>query len=159
MSIDELGEFGLERMDDDAIGGFLSSRGVGVLALPDDDGAYQIPMSYDYDDESALYFTYQVGEESRKRELSDAAGSADFLVYEADTAYNWECVQLSGSIEAVPESRRDAVREELDGAWRPAVLDDADLSAGVALYEFQIEDRSGVRHTGLPPGFDPDDTA
>lgn len=151
MSIDELREYGLVRMTDDEIRGFLSSQTVGVLGLPASPAPHLLPMSFGYDGDSSLYFTYLVGTESRKVELSERADAAGFLVYRVDSTFNWESAFLIGTLEEVPESEWDAVQEVADQAWRPSVLQTAELSGGVTVYEFRIEEQSGIKHTGLPP--------
>lgn len=151
MSIDELQTYGLVRMDDDEIEGFLSSQTVGVLALPTSAAPYVIPISFGYDGDSSLYFTYLVGSESRKVELSERADAASFLVYAVDSTFNWESACLTGRLEEVPESEWESVQETADEGWQPSVLRTAELSAGIKVYEFRIEERAGIKHTGLPP--------
>jgi hypothetical protein len=155
MAVDELDEFGLERMDDGEIGGFLSGQKTGVLGLPSPDGPYLLPISFGYDGDSSLYFTYVVGDDSRKQRLSDEAGTASFLVYTIDSLYSWESVYLTGTLVERPESDWDELADVLEDVWRPDVFRSAQR---VAVYEFRIDERSGLRQTGLPPGFErPDD--
>ena len=159
MSIDELGDYGLVRMDDTeidstVIDSFLTSRGVGVLGPPTDDGPYLLPMPFGYGGDSRLYFTYLVSSGSRKASLSDRVDAASFLVYKADTRFNWESVLLTGTLEEVPESEWETVRDVTDDVWRPDLFATANLSAGVVVYEFLIDERSGVKHIGLPPGME-----
>ena len=90
MSIDELEQFGLVRMDDAEIRSFLASQGTGVLGFPTADAPYLLPMSYGFDGESRLYFTYLVSSESRKATLSERTDVASMLVYKADTKFNWQ---------------------------------------------------------------------
>jgi nitroimidazol reductase NimA-like FMN-containing flavoprotein (pyridoxamine 5'-phosphate oxidase superfamily) len=155
MSVDELQALGMERMTDAEIGRFLSSQGVGVLGLSADEGPYMLPMSFGFDGEESLYFTYLVGEQSRKRELSERAGTAKFLVYKATSRFNWQSVVLTGSLSTVPESEWDDVDESMANAWHPDLFESAELSGGVAVYRFDIEERVGYKQTGLPPGFEP----
>jgi len=151
MSLDELQAYGLVQMDDDEIRGFLSSQSVGILALPASTAPYVIPISFGYDGDSSLYFTYLVGSESRKVELSERADAATFLVYSVDSTFNWESACLTGRLEEVPESEWETVQEVADEMWRPSALRTAELSGGIKMYEFQIEHQSGIKHTGLPP--------
>ena len=155
MSVEELSELGITRMEVDEMRGFLSSQRTGVLGLPASDGPYLLPLSYGFDGESTLYFTFLLGETSRKEELSDRAGSATFLVYDAQSAFTWESVVLSGTIEEVGEEGYDEAAGFLEGAWRPDLLEQAELSRGIAIYRFDVAEWAGLKHTGLPPGFEP----
>jgi hypothetical protein len=151
MTVETLGEYGVERMADRAIDEFLSSQGVGVLALPGEDLPYLIPLSFGYDGESALYFTYVLGESSGKREATERSDRARFLVYAAESAFVWRSVLLTGTIEPVPEAEWESHAAAMENAWRPDLFESAD--ADVELYRFAVTDRTGIRHAGLPPGF------
>jgi len=153
MSLDELGEYGMERMDADEIAQFLATQKTGVLGLPSEDGPYLLPITYGYDGESRLFFTFVLGASSRKETLSDRADGASFLVFRVDSPFVWESVLLSGGIGPLPESERDVALAELTDAWRPEVFEQADLSRGTRIYAFEIEARSGVKHASVPPGF------
>ncbi|MFC6974948.1 pyridoxamine 5'-phosphate oxidase family protein [Halomicroarcula sp. GCM10025709] len=152
MTVDSLESAGLTRMDEDAIEAFLESQRVGVLGLPAEDAPYMVPISYGYDGE-ALYFTFVGGPDSRKRQLVDRAETAGFLVYDVRSMFNWESVVLTGRPEAVPESELADLETVLEGAWRPEVFERAIASDDIVVYRFRIEDRDGIKHTGLPPGF------
>lgn len=152
MSLSELRDLGVSPMDDDAIATFLTTQGVGVLALPDAEVPYVLPLSFGYDGDDALYFTYVLGESSEKARLSERADRARFLVFAADSPFQWQSVLLTGTIEAVPREQWDDLA--LENAWRPALFEDAELSGGVTVYRFEIGEREGFRHTGLPPGFE-----
>jgi nitroimidazol reductase NimA-like FMN-containing flavoprotein (pyridoxamine 5'-phosphate oxidase superfamily) len=151
MTLDELGEYGMETMDDEEIQGFLSAQGTGVLGLPTDGAPYLLPLSFGFDGESTLYFTYLLGAESRKEELTARADAATFLVYDAPSAFNWESVVLTGTISAVPEERREPVTES---AWRPDLFRRAVEAGEVEVYRFDVDEQVGIRHTGLPPAFE-----
>jgi len=157
MSVNELQEYGLAEMTTDEIQSFLSSQKMGILGLPDDDAPYLLPLSFGYDGDTRLYFTYLLGPSSRKAALSEAAETASFLVYTVDTLYNWQSVLLSGRISAVPESAWDELEELLEDVWRPALLDRASLSGDIGVYEFRIDDQQGIKHQGLPPALEPAD--
>ena len=152
MTVDELGEYGMERMDDDAITGFLSARNMGVLGLPTGEEPYLLPMSYGFDGGRRLYFFYVVGADSRKADLSAAADSASFLVYSAETVFNWESVLLQGTLHELPTVKRAELADAAIPGWRPELFETASESEATLLYEFRIEEWDGVRHTGLPPG-------
>lgn len=157
MSVDELQEYGLVEMDDDEIRSFLTSQRMGVLGLPTDDAPYLLPISFGYDGDVRLYFTYLIGSSSRKKTLSDGIGTARFLVFKVDTMYNWQSALLTGTLSEVPESEWDALEETLSDTWRPSIFETATLSGDVAVYEFSIEEQSGIKHQGLPPALEPDD--
>ncbi|QFU81735.1 pyridoxamine 5'-phosphate oxidase family protein [Natronorubrum aibiense] len=157
MTVDGLSDYGMTRMDDDEISGFLSSQSVGVLGLPTDDVPVMRPMSFWFDGESCLYIVYVLGHSSRKAELTDRTDVARFLVYRADTPFNWMSVLLTGTIADVPESERDAILDEMELRWRPDVFEQASTESKTKLYRFQIDDQTGVKHLGLPPGLEPSD--
>jgi len=155
MTVDDLTEHGAERMDDEAIASFLSSQRIGVLGVPGDDGPPAMrPLSFAFDGEDSLYLLYVGGGESRKRDLSDRAESARFLVYSAETAFNWRSVLLSGRIERVPPSEVEALGEAATVPWQPDLLRAVGEGSDTALYRFSVDERVGLRHAGLPAGFD-----
>lgn len=156
MSVDELGELGMVRMDEAAMRDFLTNQAVGVLALPAEKGPYVIPLSYKFDGDSALYLVYALGAESRKEELTERAETARFLVYDAASPFDWQSVLLSGTIGQVPDAKWETIEAERGPSWRPELLEAAELSRGSKVYRFQIEEWVGIRHTGLPPGFEPE---
>ncbi|WP_336338405.1 pyridoxamine 5'-phosphate oxidase family protein [Haloarcula brevis] len=153
MTIDQLAEYGLEQMADEEIRAFLADHSTGVLGLPTADIPYLVPLSYGFDDGAALYFTYLLGESSRKADLTEQAGRGRFLVYDIETAFEWQSVMLDGDISRVPEAEWDDITALTQNAWRPNTLQTATTSGGVALYEFEITDLAGIRQTGLAPGF------
>ena len=153
MSIDELREYGLEAMNDREIQQFLSSQKVGVLGLPDADEPYLLPLSFGYDGEERLFFTYLLGSSSRKGTMSEETDTASFLVYKVDTMYNWQSVLLTGALTTVPEAEWDELEDTMREVWRPELFETASLSGDIELYEFRIHEQTGVKHQGLPPGF------
>ncbi|ELY58699.1 pyridoxamine 5'-phosphate oxidase family protein [Natronolimnohabitans innermongolicus] len=155
MATDELQAYGVREMSDDEIEAFLSVQTTGVLGLPDDAAPYLLPISYGYDGDRRLYFTYLEGAGSRKTTLSERADAASFLCYAVDTLYNWESALLSGSLNRVPESSWDEIDDHLADVWRPALLEDATLSGEVSVFEFRVDDWTGLKHQGLPPALEP----
>lgn len=153
MSIPQLQEYGLERMDDEAIERFVASHSVGVLGLPTDDAPYMIPMSYAFDGDSSIYFTYLLGESSQKQALTEQAALARFLVYATETSFNWRSVLLTGELSVIPEREYAEIEDLLSTQWRPQVLESVEREGDIAVYEFAIQRRTGMRHTGLPDGF------
>jgi nitroimidazol reductase NimA-like FMN-containing flavoprotein (pyridoxamine 5'-phosphate oxidase superfamily) len=151
MTVDEIQ---LTEMGDDAIRAFLANRKMGVLGLPTDDIPYLLPMSFGYDDESALYFTFVGGPESRKRRLIEQADGAGFLAYTAESPFSWESVLLSGTVEAVPDDEWADIVPVLEAAWRPDVIEAAMETEAVTVYRFSVGEWTGYKHTGLPPGFE-----
>jgi len=152
MTTSDLTAAGIDRMTETEIHDFLASQGTGVLGLPSTETPYLLPLSYGYD-EDTLYFTYLRGASSRKESLSESAGSAAFLVYTASSPFQWQSVLLEGTIERI-EDDDPAHDESVGNPWRPAVFDRIELPRGVQRYAFRIQDRSGLKHTGLPPAME-----
>jgi hypothetical protein len=152
MTVDELAEYGLERMDEDRVRGFLTSHAVGVLGLPDEGAPYMLPLSYVFE-EWRLYFTYLLGESSRKGGLTERAGRAGFLVYDVETQFTWRSVLVSGNLRAIPEAEWPDFENHPRNAWRPDVLRGATTAGGVEVYELDIEEWDGIQQVGLAPGF------
>jgi len=150
MTIDELEAYGTERMDGGEIDQLLSNRTTGVLALPAEGAPSMRPLSFHFDGDAALHFVYVVGEESRKSELSERADAARFLVYSMETPFNWRSVLLAGTIERVPEDEADAVGDVMAAA-RPDLFERALSAEATELYRFDVEERTGIKHLGLPP--------
>lgn len=153
MTVEQLEAYGLEQMDDEEMHDFLSAHSTGVLGLPTTDVPYLLPLSYGFDDGACLYFTYLLGDSSQKAELTERAGRGRFLVYDIDTAFEWQSVMLAGDISSVPEDEWSEITAMTQNAWRPNTLQTATTSGGVALYEFEITDLAGIRQTGLAPDF------
>lgn len=154
MTLDELTEYDVVQMTDEEMGGFLSSHSVGVLGLPTDAAPSLRPMSFWFDGESTLYLLYILGETSRKHELSARTELARFLVYSAETMFNWRSVLLTGTLDAVPESEWEKVQAAVEDAWRPDVFRQAISDDNVILYRFDITEQTGLKSTGLPPAFE-----
>ena len=157
MTVARLQDHGLSELDDESIRAFLSSESMGVLGLSAGDIPYLLPMSYEFDGESALYFTFVGGPESRKRQRVERTGEAGFLVYDARTPFNWESVLVTGSVESVPCGEWD--RFVAETAWRPEVIEAAMGTEAVTVYRLQVEAWTGYRYTGLPSGFEGGDDA
>jgi len=154
VTVDDLREYGLAEMSAEEIRNFLTNRGFGVLGLPTDGAPYLLPMSFGFDGESRLYFSYFAGEGSRKAALSDAAETASFLVHDADSVFLWESVLLTGTLSGL--SANDTPEEALENAWYLDLFERADTTGRLALYEFRIDERTGLKCVGLPPGMHPD---
>jgi nitroimidazol reductase NimA-like FMN-containing flavoprotein (pyridoxamine 5'-phosphate oxidase superfamily) len=154
MTIDTMAEYGLDRMDDDELRDFLAHQQMGVLGLPTAGAPYLLPMSFGYDGGSTLYFTFVGGPESRKRTLIDAADTVRFLTYAAQSMFNWESAILTGTVDPVPEDEWERLDDVLRSVWRPEVFERAREVEDVAIYRFAVDAWSGIKHTGLPPGFD-----
>jgi hypothetical protein len=158
MTLDELEAYDMVRMTAEEIDGYLTSQSVGVLGLPTDGPPSLRPMSFGYDADAArLYFLYVLGSESRKEELSRHAETARFLVYTAETPFNWRSVLLTGRLGEVPGDEREHAEAVLAEAWRPDVFERASASESTKLYRFDVEERVGMKHLGLPPGFEAKD--
>lgn len=149
MTVDELKPYGLEVMREEEIEQFLDAESTGVLGLPAADAPYLVPLSYGYDGDSSLYFTYVLGEESTKERLTERAPRARFLVYQAESIFSWRSVLMEGEFERVRPSEWGTLADELDDVWRPELFRVSSTSRNVKIYEFRITDRSGIKHTGL----------
>lgn len=158
MTITALLDEGVTEMDDTEIQSFLSSQRQGVLGLPTADAPYLLPMSYGFDGESALYFTFIGGTESRKRALVERTATARFLVYRAETPFNWRSVQLVGPVDDVPQGEWERFAATEESAWRPEVFEQVMETSDVTVYRLRAEGWTGLRHTGLPSGMDEDGT-
>lgn len=154
MTISELKPYGLEEMREEEIDQFLEAQSTGVLGLADDERPYILPLSYAFDGDSSLYFTYVLGAESTKERLTRQAGRVPFLVYSADTMFNWQSVLLEGVFEELPPSKWGELGELLGDVWQPEVFKTSSTSRNVKIYEFEIAERSGIKHTGLAPGYE-----
>jgi nitroimidazol reductase NimA-like FMN-containing flavoprotein (pyridoxamine 5'-phosphate oxidase superfamily) len=154
MTVDELEKYGLRPMDETAVWDVLEDQSIGVLGLPDEGVPYMIPLSYASDsDGESLYFTYLVGATSEKQRLTERSGRARFLVYDVETMFRWRSVLLTGGLSAVPDDERADIQHVLADAWRPSVLDSASTSGGIEVYEFEIQDWTGIQQSGLAPDF------
>jgi nitroimidazol reductase NimA-like FMN-containing flavoprotein (pyridoxamine 5'-phosphate oxidase superfamily) len=139
-------------MTEQDIEDFLASQGVGVLALPTDDAPYVLPLSFGYDGDRGLYFTFVTGDSSRKADLSSGGQQATYLVYAAESPFHWRSVVCQGAIHEIPSTEWAAHAEAMDdNAWRPDIFERASDTERVRVYRFDVEDWSGLRHTGLPP--------
>lgn len=145
MTVDELAEHGVEQMDDPEIRAFLTERGVGVLGIPTGELPYMLPLSYGFDGEENLYFTYVVGETSQKTLLSDEQSTARFLVFEAPSEARWASVSLDGTLTRVPDHEVDSL-EGLETNLRPDALRDALESEDARVYRFWIQTMTGIRN-------------
>ena len=154
MTIEELEDYGMVRMEESDLSGFLSSQRVGVLALSAAEAPTMRPLSYTFDGDSRLYFRYALGSNSEKKTLSDCVDVARFLVFRTDTRYNWASVLLTGTIEVVSAGERDRLGIDLEQVRRPDLFEKADETVASELYRFEIEEGVGLKHHGLPPGFE-----
>lgn len=148
MSIAEVSESNATRMTDEQIREFLTARGVGVLALPDEEEAapYAVPMSFGYDGDSALYFVFLLfGTESRKEALSDRTERARFVAYRAGSIDDWQSVTVVGRIGAVGDEGWDALRAAMENAWHPNLFSTATPMRGVEGYRLRVDEWIGIQ--------------
>lgn len=150
MTVNDLDKIGVKQMDDAEIREFLTTEGVGVLGLATEGPPYMLPISFDFDGDSTLHFTFVIGDSSRKTMVSRRAETARFLVYDDELQSDWRSVLLTGSIDAVPSEDWDAVLKQLDNAWRPVVFQEAQYAIDVDIFAFSIEEQHGIKHGGLP---------
>jgi nitroimidazol reductase NimA-like FMN-containing flavoprotein (pyridoxamine 5'-phosphate oxidase superfamily) len=155
MTVEALEAFGLEEMSDDQIRDFLTNEGYGVLGLPTTDIPYMIPLSFGYEGEGTLYFTFFVGEGSRKRDLAESTDRARFLVYSAISPFFWESVMLTGTLSAAEWADHQAA---MDNAWHLDVFERAREVGTLQVFAFEIDQQRGLKYPGLPEGYaDPTD--
>ena len=160
MPVDDLTDRGANRMTEAAMDEFLTSQRVGVLGLPDDGPPTLRPLSYTYvPSERALYLLFVGDGASSKRDLSDRAEAARFLVYSVESPFSWRSVLLTGEIDAVPETELAAVEDRVPEPWQPALLAAASDESGTRLYRFTVTERTGLSHAGLPDGFESESDA
>jgi nitroimidazol reductase NimA-like FMN-containing flavoprotein (pyridoxamine 5'-phosphate oxidase superfamily) len=150
MTLDELDEYGMHRMDDEDIERTLERQSVGVLGISTDGAPMLRPLSYWYDGESSLYFVYVLGVDSQKAALSQRADTAGFLVYHIETTFNWRSVLLTGTLSALSDEERAAVESEMDVAWKPELFERAAESEATALYRFDIQEQAGIKQLERP---------
>lgn len=151
MTISELKPYGIEEMRDEEITEFIASQSVGVLGLPGEEVPYLLPISYAFDGESSLYFTYVLGEDSQKGTFTEQTERAQFLVYTVDTMFNWESVLLEGTLDERRPSQWGEISDLLEEVWRPEVFETSKTSRNIKIYEFDVCEQSGIKHTGLAP--------
>ncbi|SFC64968.1 hypothetical protein SAMN05444422_11331 [Halobiforma haloterrestris] len=143
---DLLEESNTASMSEQQMRTLLEEEGIGILALPTEGVPYVVPMSFGYDGESMLYFVYLLfGTESRKESLSDDVERGRFLVYRAESVYDWQSVSLTGRIAAVPDDEWDTLRDAMQNAWHPNIFASANPMRGVRGYRFRIESWTGIQ--------------
>ncbi len=153
MAIERLEKLGIEHMSGEDIENFLESQGVGILALPTSGAPYILPLSFGYDGKKRLYFTFVTSNESEKVRLTSEGGEASYLVYTAESPFSWRSVVCQGTVSEVPRADWDDHDEAMaDNAWHPDLLERAFELEDILVYQFEIEEWSGLRHAGLPPG-------
>lgn len=154
MTVEALESYGMVRMTDGEIRGFLNSQSMGVLGLSIGEAPVLRPMSFGYGDESTLYLLFVLADASRKEDVATDADTARFLVYSAETVFNWRSVLLTGTIEPVADDERERALDAVEDVWRPELFRSASEDLRTRLYRFRIEERAGIKHMGLPPAFE-----
>jgi len=145
MSINVVAESSAVPMNESRMRTLLTEEGVGILALPDDDIPYVVPMSFGYDGESTLYFVFMLfGAESRKSKLAEDADRARFLVHRAESVTDWRSVSLTGRIDSLGDDEWDALRGAMENAWHPNVFSSAHPMRGIEGYRFRIDSWTGI---------------
>lgn len=153
MAIADLRDAGARRMTDAEIDTFLREQGVGVLALPGQELPYVLPLSFGYDGDAHLYFTYLLfGAESKKETLSKRADIARFLVFAAESMHQWHSVLLTGDLRELPEQEWDRLQSAMENAWHPNLFATATPMRGITGYEFAITERHSLKHVGEGTG-------
>lgn len=91
---------------------------------------------------------------SRKRDLSERAETARFLVYSADSPFFWESMMLTGRLSRVRPAEGDEHAAAMDNAWHPDLFERAEGTGDLRVYTFDVVDKRGLKYTGLPDGFE-----
>lgn len=134
------------QMSEEQMQYLLEREGVGILALSTETLPYVIPMSFGYNGDATLYFVYLLfGTESRKQELSDKQQQGRFVVYRAESLYDWQSVSLTGHISTVADNEWDSLRNAMKNAWHPNIFSSANPMRGVQGYRFEIESWTGIQ--------------
>ena len=100
----------MRNLDDDEIDEILVRRGIGVLAMVDDEQPYAIPMSFGYDaDQMVFPMQWGGGYQSRKSQAIDSNPHVCLTVYEQDTDDEviWRSVVVTGEIYEIQEDDRE----------------------------------------------------
>ncbi len=140
-------------MTDEEIEEFLQSHEIGVLGLSSERSPYLVPMAYGYDRGGTLYFSFYVGEESRKHSLVDGGSRASFLVYDADSVFVWRSVYAEGPIRRLEEEDRETAAEAMQGSWELEVFEEGGSTGELLFHEIELQEVSGLRFAEPPPGF------
>ncbi|MFC7131890.1 MULTISPECIES: pyridoxamine 5'-phosphate oxidase family protein [Salinibaculum] len=152
---DIIEESNTARMSDAQIREYLLAQGVGVLGLPDAEFPYLIPMSFGYDGESTLYFLFLLfGGDTQKESLSDRSARATFVVYSAESKFEWRSVILKGTIAPVPNEEFGELQEAMENAWHPDLFSSASPQRGVQGYKLEIEESNGIWNRSSPRSSD-----
>lgn len=154
MTVGKLRGLGLESMDDEEVDAFLRTQGVGILALPTGGVPYVLPMSFGYVGGDKIYFTFLMGEQSRKADLIEDGLRARFLVYSARSMFTWQSVLVTGQLKTVPDDEWEEMDGVMENAWRPDLLQGALDEDDITCCQLDIEETTGYKHTGLPEGFE-----
>lgn len=154
MTVDDLADYGVERLDEAAVHEFLEANRVGVLGLPTDDLPYMVPISYGYDGAEYLYFTYVVGGTSQKALLTDEKRRAGFLVYDTASDAQWTSVALEGTLSRVDGDEIEALDPAVRETWSPAALEAAKAGEETRMYRLWIQNERGISQSDEPPGFE-----
>ena len=154
MTIETLKAYGLEELTDAELRHFLMNQPTGILGLPSEEFPYLLPMTFSYDGESSLYFTYFVDEPSRKVTLTEAADTASFLVYSYTSVFCWESALLSGKLEQLEKEEWENTPAATENEWHLSIFDMARTAGERVVYRFSITEKTGIKATGLPPGME-----
>lgn len=151
MTVEDLSEYGVDRLDEADVRGFLSAQSVGVLGLPTGNLPYMVPLSYAFDGDEYLYFKYIVGQSSQKTLRTEETTAASFLVFDAPSERQWTSVALEGTLSRVGDQEIESVASAVGDTWTPAGLREAKEAEETRVYRFWIQHERGIRYAGVPP--------
>jgi len=108
MTVDDLTDYGMVRMDDEEIRALLSSHSIGVLGLPSDGAPSLRPMSYGYDaEDDGFYLRLAFDTDSEKDGVVSENRPVSLVVYDQTDA-GWQSVVAAGRLEEVTEAAIDS---------------------------------------------------
>lgn len=100
----------MRRLDRDEIDEILVRRGIGVLAMVDDERPYAIPMSFGYDAERTVFpMQWGGGRQSRKSRVIESNPNVCLTVYEQgdDDEAVWRSVVITGELYEIADDERE----------------------------------------------------
>lgn len=100
----------VKHLDRDEINEILTRRGIGVLAMVDENQPYAIPISFGYNaDEMVFPMQWGGGYKSRKSQAIDSNPNVCLTVYEQDSDEDvvWRSVIITGKIYEIPDDKKE----------------------------------------------------
>lgn len=108
----------------------------GVLALADNDDAYAVPLSYNYDGNQFLFRVSGHDDNAEKRRFLETTDTATFVCYEASTTESWS-IHVRGPVRQWDGDIDETTLNEWFEPFR--LFDETVESVEFILYELQME--------------------